>query len=336
MAGPLRFGIMGTGNIASQFAHDTASARRGVVTAVGSRTGDAAKDFADRFNIPHHHGTYDALLADDEVDAIYLTLPNSMHHEWTLRALRAGKHVLCEKPFAVTSAEAEQMFAVAGEHGRVLVEAFMYRSHPQTVAVLEHIRAGVIGKVRLIRVSFCYSTSKIDGNIRFSSELAGGALMDIGCYCTDFVRLIADAEPDRVTAVGKLHGNGVDEYAAGALGFPNGIVATFACGMTVQTDNAAMICGSDGYIRIPIPWKPVTGGHFSIEGMTPPRQDANKSRPPDAEIIRLDVDSPLYALEADHFVDTVLDRRPPAVTREQTLGNVRLLEQLRAQVGLKF
>src|SRR5579884_3712182 len=228
---PLRWGILGTGNIARQFAGAFGTAQRSVLAAVGSRELSSAQTFARTHGIPEAFGSYDQVLASGDVDAVYVSLPNSMHHQWTIAALRAGKHVLCEKPIASNSAEAEEMFEVARRQGRVLMEAFMYRSHPQTLAVIEAVRAGAIGQVRLIRTSFCYRTMRIAGNIRFDPKLAGGALMDVGCYCTDFSRLIAGVEPTRVVATGQKHETGVDEIAGAVLEFPNQITASFTCGM---------------------------------------------------------------------------------------------------------
>src|SRR5687767_8487331 len=251
MSRRLKLGIMGTGNIAGQFCMGTLASPRIQLAAVGSRSTEAARAFAERFDIPGAHGSYDALLSARDVDAIYLSLPNSMHHEWTIKALRAGRHVLCEKPLAVTSAEAEEMFEVARRTGKVLVEAFMYVSHPQTKRVIEVINSGAIGELRLIRSSFCYRTSRMEGNIRFDPRLAGGALMDVGCYCTHFARMIAGAEPDSISAVGTLHPSGVDHLSSGVLRFPSGVVAMFSCGMLTQCDNTAHICGTEGYLEIP-------------------------------------------------------------------------------------
>ncbi len=155
----LHWGIMGTGNIAHQFAEGVAHAPRSRLVAVGSRTQRNADDFASKFDVPHSHGSYASLLEDDAVDAIYVSLPNSMHCEWTIRALEAGKHVLCEKPLAANAAEAERMFAAAKQHGRILVEALMYRSHPITHEVLRKVREGAIGQLKLIRTNFCFRTS---------------------------------------------------------------------------------------------------------------------------------------------------------------------------------
>ena len=269
----LRFGILGTGNIANQFAEGVAASGRCVIGSIGSREQQTAQAFAEKFGISGVHGSYDGLLNDADVDAVYISLPNSMHYEWTIKALQAGKHVLCEKPIACTFSEADAMFAAAKQYGLVLTEAFMYRSHPQTKAVLKEIQQGTIGSVKLIRTSFCYSTRKVEGNVRFSKELAGGALMDIGCYCVDLARLITEQDPTAIDCRARLHDSGVDEYACGTLGYDDGIIATFCCGMTVQTDNAALICGDEGYIRVPVPWKPPKDdAGYVLDSMTPPRQ----------------------------------------------------------------
>ncbi len=337
MASTLRFGILGTGNIAQQFAEGVAGAERSVVTAVGSRRRDTAETFAKAHAVPRAHGDYETLLNDADVDAVYLSLPNSMHHEWTLRALRAGKHVLCEKPLSVTAAEAEEMFDEARRQGRLLVEAFMYRSHPQTRRIVELVRGGAIGELRLIRTSFCFRVRKTEGNIRFSVPLAGGALMDIGCYCVSLSRLIAGGEPTAVHGVGSLHESGVDDYAAGVLRFDGGVLASFTCGMTVQADNTAQVCGSEGYLSVPWPWKPAGPRvEFTLDRQVPPRQDGDGGGQPPRETHAVEVDRPLYALEADDFAAAVLDGAPPSVTRQDSVGNMRVVEQLRQQVGVPF
>jgi D-xylose 1-dehydrogenase (NADP+, D-xylono-1,5-lactone-forming) len=340
MSKRLRWGILGTGNIARQFAADVvSSARRSELTAVGSRTSDAARAFAQTFKVPAAHAGYDALLADATVDAIYLTLPNSMHHEWTLKSLAAGKHVLCEKPFAINEAHSREMFDAAERAERVLMEAFMYRSHPQTLGVLEAIGRGEIGRVQLIRASFCYRTTRIDGNVRFSADLAGGALMDVGCYCINLARVVAGAEPISIFAAATLHERGVDVNTAGTLQFPGGILASFACGMNIQTDNAAYICGDEGFITIPWPWKPPKGqAGYLIARSIPPLQDKKQGAltPPPRQTIRTEADRDLYALEADEFAAAVLDGVPPRVSRDETIGNMRVLDAMRQQIGLHY
>jgi predicted dehydrogenase len=231
------------------------------------------------------------------------------------------------------------MYDAASKAGLVLVEAFMYRSHPQTRAVLEKIAGGAIGQVKIIKTSFCFRISKIDQNIRFNPALAGGSVMDIGCYCTSFCRLIAGQEPDKTFAVGRLHESGVDEAASGTLHFPNGIVASFVCGMLVQADNTASICGTEGYIDIGWPWKPQRRATFTVNHSIPPKQDlkpgAVATRPPKQEIT-VDAELELYALEADDFAATVLDSASPRVSRTDTVGNMRVLDEIRKQIGLPY
>lgn len=338
MADRLRWGILSTGNIARQFAAGVAASSRCTITAVGSREQASADSFAKLYQIPRAFGSYRALVECPKVDAVYNALPNSMHHEWTLAALTAGKHVLCEKPLASNAAEATEMFDVAEKAGRVLVEAFMYRSHPQTLAALEVVRSGAIGELKLIRTSFCYRTRKIEGNIRFSRELAGGGLMDIGCYCIDFSRLFAGADPIDAQVSGHLHESGVDDLAAGTITFSNGVLASFVCGMSVQADNTAYLCGSEGYIEIPVPWKPPRqGAGFAIGRGTPPRMDAigqpAKAAPP--REWRTTPSGELYGIEADDFAATVLDGQPPRVARADSIGTMQLLDLMRQRLGVR-
>ncbi|HWE96863.1 MAG TPA: Gfo/Idh/MocA family oxidoreductase [Tepidisphaeraceae bacterium] len=335
MSTTLRWGILGTGNIARQFAGAFGSARRGVLAAVGSRESSSARTFAHTHRVPAHFGSYEQVLQAKDVEAVYISLPNSMHHEWTIRALEAGKHVLCEKPIASNAAQAQEMFDVARRTGRVLMEAFMYRSHPLTHAVLNAIRGGAVGQIRLIRTSFCYRTNRIAGNIRFDPALAGGVLMDVGCYCIDFSRLIAGAEPSRIVGVGRMHASGVDEIAAAMLEFPGDITATFSCGMSVQADNTAQICGTEGFIEIPVPWKPrVHNATWTLAHSTPPKMDlaAKATAPPPRQTFTVSADRELYALEADDFAQSVLDAMPIRVSEQDTLGNMRVLDELRKQI----
>ena len=337
MAQSLRFGILGTGNIAAQFADGVKTAHRSTIVAVGSRDAGKAEKFAAKHGVAAHHGTYESMLADRNVEAVYNSLPNSLHHEWTIKALRAGKHVLCEKPFAVNRRESREMFDEARRAGKMLVEAFMYRSHPLTHAVLAAVRGGAIGEVRIIRTSFCYRTTRIDGNVRFDPSLAGGGLMDVGCYCINFSRLIAGEEPVAVHATARRHSSGVDDVAVGTMTFPSGVLASFTCGMSVQADNTAYVCGTDGYIEIPIPWKPpVKQAVYVIARGTPPRMDQQKAaapQPPPRDTHHVDSPSSLYGLEADDFAASVQDGKTPFVTEADTLGNMAVLDEMRRQMN---
>jgi D-xylose 1-dehydrogenase (NADP+, D-xylono-1,5-lactone-forming) len=338
MAGKLRWGILGTGNIASQFAKGLSASQRGSAAAVGSRQQKSADEFARNHAIPRTFGSYESLIADPEIDAIYNSLPNAFHADWTIRALKAGKHVLCEKPLAMNAPEAEEMFAVARKTGRILVEAFMYRSHPQTLALLETVRGGAIGPLRLIRTSFCYRTRSITGNVRFQRTLGGGSLMDIGCYCINFARLFAGAEPTSIHAIANFHSTGVDDQAAGTMVFPNNIVSSFTCGMSLHADNTAYLCGEEGFIEVPVPWKPSADiAKFIITRGNEPKMDKPKSTaPPPREVRTIENAGDMYAIEADDFAASVLDAQPPRITREDSIGNMRVLDEMRRQIGLEF
>jgi predicted dehydrogenase len=330
------------------------ASQRGTLAAVASRSAESAAAFAAAHQVGKAYGAYAQLLEDDIVDAVYVSLPNSLHHEWTVLALQAGKHVLCEKPFASNAAQSEQMFDEAERANRLVMEAFMYRCHPQTLAVVEAVRRGEIGRLKLIRTSFCYRTSRVSGNVRFSADLAGGALMDVGCYCLSFSRLLAGAEPVDAFATGHVHPSGVDDLVAGVLRFPpppggegtEGVVATFNCGMGVQADNTAYVCGSEGYIEIPVPWKPAAqGAQYTLAHSTPPRMDvaaqsahqASGAAPvaPPRKTFTVDAGADVFGVEADDFAASVLDGRPPRVTRQDTVGNMQLLDRLRRQIGVR-
>jgi predicted dehydrogenase len=338
MSRTLRWGVMGTGNIARQFCADVRSAKRCMIQAAGSRKLETARTFAAAHEIPVAVGSYADLIGRDDIDAIYLSLPNSMHHEWTIKSLRAGKHVLCEKPLAVDVAQAEEMFDVAERSGRVLVEAFMYRSHPQTKAVIDAVQRGVIGELKTIRTSFCYRTTRVDNNIRFQPELHGGALMDIGCYCINFSQLFARQEPSQVSAFARFHSSGVDEIVVGTMRFPSGVMATMNCGMSLQADNTAALSGSEGYIEIPVPWKPPQqNAQWHLAYSAPPLMDKVRGRHPGTvpprETFSVNSSAGPYALEADDFAASVLDGAPPLIAREDSLGTMRTLVAFRSAIG---
>ena len=337
MRGPLGWGILGTGNIAGQFVTSLSHATRGRVVAVGSRCAETADRFAQAHGIESAYGSYEQLIRDPAVEVVYNALPNSEHHRWAMASLAAGKHVLCEKPMAVSLSEAEAMFDEAARRGLVLVEAFMYRCHPLVAVVTNLINEGRIGKVQLVRTSFCFSTKRLQDNVRFRADLAGGSLMDVGCYCIDFARLIVGSEPIRVYAAGRLHESGVDSLVAGTMEFGDGCIATFTCGMMTQMDNSAFISGSDGYIRIPVPWKPGTHAQVMVCGMMPPRQDKPaQGSGPWQETIDVTSSRPLLALEADAFAATVVEGADRFITVEETLGNMKILDEMRRQVGLSY
>jgi predicted dehydrogenase len=339
MSSILSWGLIGTGNIARQFATGLNLSRRNKLACVGSRSLDSAKSFAQTFSIPQAVGDYQSVIAAPNVDVVYIALPNSLHHQWTIAALRAGKHVLCEKPIAANAAEAQEMFDVAERSGRVLIEAFMYRAHPLTHAVLQRIKDGAVGEVKLIRTSFCYLTRRIEGNIRFDAALSGGALMDIGCYCIDFSRLIAGQEPAEIRVTGRRHAGGVDDIAVGMMSFPSGILASFTCGMNLQADNTAYICGTQGYIEVPVPWKPpAQHAAYTLAHSTPPKMDGGDRTPPGAlprETQYVDAGADVFGVEADAIAATILDGKPPMMSGADSVGNMRVLDEMRRQLGIR-
>ncbi|HEX8339777.1 MAG TPA: Gfo/Idh/MocA family oxidoreductase [Tepidisphaeraceae bacterium] len=330
----LRWGILGTGNIARQFVAGVIGSERGVVTAVGSRSPAAAAAFSESLGINAVAGSYADVVGASECDALYVSLPNTLHHAWAIAGMKAGKHVLCEKPLAVTAAEAEEMFDVSRRTGRVLIEAFMYRAHPQTQKAIELVRGGAIGKVHSVRTSFCFRVRKIAGNIRFDPALAGGALMDVGCYCVNFSRLFAAGEPADVHAVAAHHVSGVDELVSGIMRFANGAHADFVVAMNTHADNTAYVCGDEGFLRIPVPWKPAAGGgEVIVARSTPPKQDGGATTAPPPEIHRITDARPLYGIEADAFAACVLDGAPPFVDAADSVGNARVLDTLRQLIA---
>jgi xylose dehydrogenase (NAD/NADP) len=319
MAEPLRWGILGTGGIAHKFADQLPQANRGILAAVGSRSAESARRFAQPLAATAH-GSYDALLADPNVDAVYVSLPNALHCEWSVRALESGKHVLCEKPIASSAAEAEQMFAVAERTGRVLIEAFMYRCHPAVRQVIQSVRDGQLGKLKLIRTHFTFNRPDDPADVRYQPRMAGGSLMDVGCYCINFARALVGTEPVEANVLAHRHPTGVDDYAAGTLRFDGDVLCAFTCGMTVEADRTTSICGSDGFIAIDMPW--LTDGSFSVGTLQQRRT------------IRVQASQGPYALEADAMAAVVQDGEPPFVSRDDSLGNMRVLDKLRRQMGI--
>jgi predicted dehydrogenase len=296
--------------------------------------------FASNHQIERAHAKYDALLGDPNVDAVYVSLPNSLHHEWTIRALQSGKHVLCEKPFALDANQSREMFDAARRAKRVLIEAFMYHSHPLMDAVRSAVDGGEIGQLLMIRASFCYKTNKIDGNVRFDRPLGGGGLMDVGCYCVNFSRTFAKAEPERIDVSAHFHPSGVDDLLVGTMRFPSGVLASFTCGTQVQADNTAYLCGSHGYIEIPVPWKPPRlQAAYTIAHSTPPRMDKPGAPAPSAPprfTHHVDALADLYGCEANDFARVVLDAAAPRISESDTIGNMTVLDEMRRQIGLSF
>jgi predicted dehydrogenase len=282
------------------------------ILAVASRDVESARQYALVHSIERAYGGYDALLSDPDVEAVYISLPNSLHLEWSVRALQAGKHVLCEKPLGRSAAEVDTAFDVAEREGRLLMEAFMYRHNPQTHRLAELVGTGAIGRLRLVRAAFSFA-ARDAANIRLRSALQGGALMDVGCYCVSGARLIA-GEPERVGAEQVLGGDGVDVAFAATMRFADGVIGHFDAGLALDTRDELEVVGEEGSLFLDDPWH---CRHPMIEL----RRDGK------VEGIELEpVDS--YRLEAENFCAAIRGTASPLLGREDAVSQARVIEAL--------
>ncbi|HZG56987.1 Gfo/Idh/MocA family oxidoreductase [Paenibacillus sp.] len=254
MEGKIRWGILGCAGIAERAViPGIRGSETGVVSAIASRTESKAKETAERLDIPKAYSSYEALLEDDEIDAVYIPLPNHLHCEWTVRAAEAGKHVLCEKPIALDAAEAERMANACADAGVLFAEAFMYRLHPRYDKIREMIAAGDIGELRGIHGAFTFNGAANKGNVRFVKEWGGGSIYDVGVYPISAARLVTGLEPEAATCRALFsaeHGD-VDMMASGLVEFPNDVSLTFDCGMWAEFRNTLEILGTAGRIEVP-------------------------------------------------------------------------------------
>jgi predicted dehydrogenase len=331
----LQWGILGSGTIARAFAQGLAGSDAGKLIAIGSRDQARADAFAHEFHASHSYGSYDALLADPEVEAVYIATPHPTHATWAIRCAAAKKHVLVEKPIAMNHAEASAIIAAARANGVFLMEAFMYRCHPQTQKLVELIKDGAIGQVRVIQATFSFH-ARFDASHRlFNPQLGGGGILDVGGYCASMARLIAGvargadfAEPLDISASGHLGESGVDEWAIAALRFPGDVLATLSCGVSVAQENFVRVFGSEGHLAVPTPWTPARDGGSSRIVLHP------KNAP--AQEIVIDSPQQLYSIEADAVAGSLDARQCPAMRWADTLGNMLLLDRWRAAIGLVY
>jgi D-xylose 1-dehydrogenase (NADP+, D-xylono-1,5-lactone-forming) len=307
----LRWGILSTANITKKL---LGSGHDQQFVAVGSRDLPRAQAFASEHGLARAHGSYEELLADPEVDAIYNPLPNALHVEWSIKALEAGKHVLCEKPMSRHPEEVERAFDVAEREGRVLEEAFMWRHHPQLARARELIAAGDVGELRVIRAAFAFNAGNPD-DIRLQADLEGGGLMDVGCYCVSGCRALASAEPVRGYAEYVPGGNGgVDVALAATLRFPGDVVAHFDCGLSYVGGGQLEAVGSEGSIFLADPWH---GREAIIEVRRGSSVERIETGPANS-----------YALELADFEAAVRGERPSLLTRADAVAQARTIAAL--------
>jgi len=325
MAKKLRWGILGTGSIAHQFAEGLPLSRSGELVVVGSRTLERAQAFCEKRG-GKPVGSYEAVLANPEVDVVYIATPHHAHMQDTIAVARAGKGILCEKPFTLNIQEAEVALAAVRQAGVFFMEAFMYRCTPQTAKVREWINSGAIGEVKVVNSEFAWQASEDWTNFRNDPALGGGGLMDVGTYCVSLARMAFREEPSEANYVSERSPRGVDWIGSGLLKFSGNRSATFSNGIGYFGRNDATIYGDKGRIHIEGPWKQSKGSKIH-------RFDGNQL----AETIDLSLTNPeLYAYEADAVAAYFEARECPYVTIEDTLQQARTLDKLRHSAGITF
>ena len=319
MPDKIRWGILSTARIGRRVIPAIQASRNGEVAAVCSRSLERAQAWASQHGVPRAYGSYEALLADGDIDAIYNPLPNSMHAEWSIKCAEAGLPTLSEKPFASDAPEAQSIVDAFEKHDIPLAEAFMYRFHPQHAKAQEILAAGGIGELQVINSSFTFPITD-EANIRLSKALAGGALMDVGCYCVNLMRFMTGQEPERVTAAARFgERTGVDETLVGTLDFPSGVIGHFDCGLRAHGQHTYTLKGSEGMITVP--------QSFVIDkaadGIVRHWQGDNFS-----EHVIPAVDQ--YRLMVEDFADALLAGRPPRFAPSDAVDNMRVVDKLLA------
>jgi len=313
----LRWGVLSTANIGKKAVNPAIQASsNGKLVAVASRDEDRARAFGKEHGIPQCLGGYQALLDQDDIDAVYLPLPNSLHREWTIRAAEAGKHVLCEKPLALNPEECREMEAAAESNGVKLMEAFMYRFHPRTERVLELVKQGEVGEIKQIRSSFTFLLDRPE-DIRWNAALGGGALMDVGCYCVNVSRTLAGSEPVEVRAMANFRIPGVDEQMAGSLRFEDGLLAHFDCALTMERTQVYQIMGTEGHLRV-------------LEAFVPDEEEMDVEKfDMENNLTRIPVSGDdQYRRMVEHFGEAVLNDLPLRYSPDEAARNMRVIAAL--------
>jgi len=313
----LRWGILGPGRIAPRLVRAVAGCSRGELVAVASRDVGRAAVFAEKHGIARAYGSYDELLAADDVDVVYVSLPNHLHAEWTIRGLESGKHVLCEKPLALSVGEVDAIAAAATRTGRIAVEAFMYLHHPQIQRAVELAQEGALGRLELVNGSFSFFLTYPD-DPRIDPARGGGSLWDVGCYPVSFARRLAGDEPDRAAALARFDERGIDRTFIGQLRFPGGLLAQFDCGFAAPDRQRIEIVGSDATLELANPFLPAPDG-------PPPSMTMWRGR----EAIPIEVASlDQYGAEVEDLTAAVLDGTPPRIPLSFSRGTIATLVDL--------
>jgi xylose dehydrogenase (NAD/NADP) len=316
-ASRLRWGLMSTARISSDVIPGLQRSDRNQLDAVASRNLATAEEFARKNGIPRAVEGYDAMLEDTTIDCVYIPLPNHLHAEWTRRAILAGKHVLCEKPFVYDPSEATDLFALAEEQGVHLAEAFMYRHHPKTRVLKQVMDSGELGDIHTIRSWFTYPAEDTSADIRFQPGMDGGALRDVGCYPVSMFNYLLDSEPESVTAHQVSDDNGIDERFYGLLRYPHHVVAAFDCSMRSQSGYGLTVIGSAGSATLASPWY----SHKPPDHLEISTAEGTRQITPDG------IDN-AYFLETENFADVVANKVDPEITAAETVRTMRTLARL--------
>ncbi len=310
---PVRWGIISTALINRLVIPPAQASDKVDLVAVASRDQARAEEYAREWGIERHYGSYEALLEDPEIEAVYISLPNSLHCHWSIQALEAGKHVLCEKPMTRREAEVAEAFDVAERTGRFLMEAFMYRHHPQTRKVQELVASGAIGDLRVVRTAFSFSLDDAT-NVRLRADVDGGGLMDVGCYCVSGCRLVA-GEPEHVFGEQVTGPTGVDVVFAGTMRFAGDVVGQFDCGLSLPSRDELEVMGSEGSLFLDDPWHA--------------REPVIELRRDDDRVERIEVErADSYGLELENLSDAIRGRGEPLLGRDDAVGQARAIEAL--------
>lgn len=321
---PLRIGSLGAARITPPaLAKPAAASGRVVFSAVAARDPSRARAFAAKHHVPKVHESYEALLADDELDAVYNPLPNSLHGLWTLRALEAGKHVLCEKPFTANAAEAQEVADIAAKSGLVVMEAFHWRYHPMAARMLEIMQSGELGEVRRIEAALCFPLPRFN-DIRYQLPLAGGALMDVGCYPVSMVRALAGSEPTVVRADAKLRSPGIDRRMQAELSFEDGRTGSILGSLWSSTllRMFVKVVGSRATMRVLNPTTPHMFNRLSVVGPGGRRRERVAG-------------GPTYGYQLEAFRAAVQEGKPILTPPSDAVANMTVIDNIYRAAGLE-
>jgi xylose dehydrogenase (NAD/NADP) len=316
----LRWGLLSTARINQALIEPIRSSCNSTLMAVASRSQEKAIKYAKTWGIPRYYTSYEALLEDPEIDVIYNSLPNSLHAKWSIKAMRHGKHVLCEKPLTTSIADMDSLISVAKETGMVISEALMYRHHPQTLSVKQLVDEGEIGNLQLIQGSYCYTNTRVS-DVRFDPDLGGGCLWDVGCYPISYARYIIGVEPVEVYGHQIKGKPGIDVYFAGHLLFPGDVIVQFDCSFTSPFKTIMEITGEKGRITILVPFKPGMREKIQVDFNGQTRFIRMKSMK-------------LYSGEVNDIENAIVYGKQPRISLDDSRGNIAAIEALYKSANL--